>query len=67
MKKKENRNLQVAYRIELLPNNNQKEWEYVMQLDSVTWFDPLNVRYSIIYSVVYFEYMNIFSITCLIP
>ncbi|CAB4376869.1 unnamed protein product [Rhizophagus irregularis] len=27
--------------IELLPNNNQKEWEYVIQLDPVTWFDML--------------------------
>ncbi|POG58455.1 hypothetical protein GLOIN_2v1790361 [Rhizophagus irregularis DAOM 181602=DAOM 197198] len=41
MDKKENRNFQVAYQIELLPNNNQKEWEYAIQLDPVTWFDML--------------------------
>ncbi|PKC53200.1 hypothetical protein RhiirA1_479794 [Rhizophagus irregularis] len=41
MDKKENRNFQVAYRIELLPNNNQKEWKYAIQLDPVIWFDML--------------------------
>ncbi|GBC04517.1 hypothetical protein RclHR1_05700012 [Rhizophagus clarus] len=38
---KNENNFQVSYRVELRPINDHK-WEYIMQLDSVTWFDMLH-------------------------